>query len=171
MTWHTASEQNNKGFEVQVATDGTAYRTLAFVASHSVNSVINSDYQYLDTESGKVGLRYYRLHQIDLDGTDSYSPVRTVSFTGSDVVASTLVASPNPFTDKLALSFNGTMPASGTAQVTLIDMAGRTVREQRIELSSASMDLGNLSGLRAGLYVAKIALPDGSAKMVRIQKQ
>ena len=171
LVWHTASEQNNKGFEVQVATDGTAYRTLTFVASHSVNSVINSDYQYLDTESGKVGLRYYRLHQIDLDGTDSYSPVRTVSFTGSDVVASTLVASPNPFTDKLAFSFNGTMPASGTAQVTLIDMAGRTVREQRIELSSASMDLGNLSGLRAGLYVAKIALPDGSAKMVRIQKQ
>lgn len=171
LTWRTASEQNNKGFEVQVATDGVTYRTLTFVASHASNSVITSDYQYLDTESGKVGLRYYRLHQIDLDGTDSYSPVRTVSFTGSDVVASTLVASPNPFTDKLALSFNGTMPASGTAQVTLIDMAGRTVREQRIELSSASMDLGNLSGLRAGLYVAKIALPDGSAKMVRIQKQ
>ncbi|RZJ93058.1 MAG: T9SS type A sorting domain-containing protein, partial [Hymenobacter sp.] len=171
LTWQTASEQNNKGFEVQVSTDGVTYRTLTFVESNASNSVLTSDYQYLDTEAKKTGVRYYRLHQIDLDGTDSYSPVRTVNFTGSDVVASTLVASPNPFTDKLSFSLNGTTPVSGTAQVTLIDMAGRTVREQRIELSSASMNLGDLSGLRAGLYVAKIALPDGSAKTVRIQKQ
>jgi hypothetical protein len=171
LTWQTASEQNNKGFEVQVTTDGVTYRTLTFVASHASNSVVARDYQYLDTEVGKTGVRYYRLHQIDLDGTDYYSPIRAVSFTGKDAVATTLVASPNPFMDKVAFSFNGTMPANGTAQVTLIDMAGRTVREQRIDLSSASMNLGDLSGLRAGLYVAKIALPDGTSKTVRIQKQ
>jgi hypothetical protein len=171
LTWQTASEQNNKGFEVQVATDGVTYRTLAFVESHASNSVQARDYQYLDTESGKVGMRYYRLHQIDLDGTDSYSPIRTVSFTGNEVIASTIVASPNPFTDKLALSFNGTTPGDGTALVTLVDMAGRTVSEQRIALNSASMTLSNLDGLRAGLYVARITLPDGSAKTVRIQKQ
>jgi hypothetical protein len=171
LTWRTASEQNNKGFEVQVATDGVTYRTLTFVESHSSNSVIAADYQYLDTEAGKTGVRYYRLHQIDLDGTDSYSPIRTVSFSGGEVVASALVASPNPFTDKLAFSFNGTTPGDGTAQVTLVDMAGRTVHEQRIALSSASMSLNDLGSLRAGLYVARITLPDGSAKMVRIQKQ
>jgi hypothetical protein len=171
LTWQTASERDNKGFEVQVATDGVTYRTLTFVASHASTSAKASDYQYLDTEAGKVGVRYYRLHQLDIDGTDSYSPIRTVSFTDGDAVATTLVAAPNPFTDKLAFSFNGAAPAGGTAKVILIDMAGRTVREQRIALSSASMDLGDLSGLRAGLYVAKIALPDGSAKMVRIQKQ
>jgi hypothetical protein len=171
LTWQTASEQHNKGFEVQVATDGVTYRTLAFVESHASNSVQARDYQYLDTESGKAGVRYYRLHQIDFDGTDSYSPIRTVNFTSDEIVASTLVASPNPFTNSLAFSFNGTTPSDGSALVTLIDMAGRTVHEQRIALSSASMSLSSLDGLRAGLYVARITLPDGSAKTVRIQKQ
>lgn len=171
VAWKTASEQNNKGFEVQVSTDGVAYRTLAFVVSQSTNSVQAHDYLYTDVEAGKTGIRYYRLHQIDLDGTDSYSPIRAVSFADSKEVASTLVASPNPFTNKLDLSFNGASPSAGIAQVALVDMTGRTVHKQSISLSSASMSLDDLSGLRTGVYLVKMTLADGSTKMVRIQKQ
>jgi hypothetical protein len=171
LTWATASEQNNKGFEVQVATDGATYRTLAFVASNASTTTKTSTYQYLDTEANKIGVRYYRLHQIDLDGKDSYSPVRTVSFTSGEVLGATLVAAPNPFTDKLAFSFNGITPSVGTAQLTLVDMVGRIVLTERLALSSASMEISNLTGLRTGLYVARILLPDGSTKTVRVQKQ
>ena len=170
LTWTTATETNNKGFEVQVSTDGAAYRTLSFVSSESPNSVQNKNYKYVDTEAGKTGIRYYRLHQLDYDGKDSYSPVRVVNFDGT-VSPTGLVAYPNPFTDKLDFNLDATAVGNRVAHVQLLDMTGRVVREQNLTVQNASLTLENLSDLRAGLYMARITLPDGSTQTVRIQKQ
>ena len=171
LTWSTATETNSKGFEVQVSTDGTAFRTLGFVSSETPNSTQAKSYQYVDTETGKVGIRYYRLHQVDLDGKDSYSPVRAVNFDGTatDVALS---AYPNPFVDKVAFNLDATtIGAAGNAQVQLLDMTGRIVREQNLTVQNASLTLDNLNDLRSGLYLVRITLPDGSAKTLRVQKQ
>jgi uncharacterized repeat protein (TIGR03803 family) len=71
LTWKTASEINNKGFEVEMSENGLAYQKIAFVEGRgSSNTPI--DYQ-LTTINQKDG--YYRLRQIDFDGKYSYSPV------------------------------------------------------------------------------------------------
>ena len=172
ITWATATETNSKGFEVQVSTDGSSFRTLGFVSSETPNSVRSKNYKYTDTENGKFGTRYYRLHQVDLDGKDSYSPVRAVSFDGTAAGAVALAAYPNPFldTDKVTLNF-GTDVANGTAQVQLIDMVGRTVRQQSLAIVNSSLDLGDLSNLQTGMYMARITLADGSTQSVRLQKK
>ena len=172
LAWKTATETNSKGFEVQVSTDGTAFRTLGFVSSQSPNSTQARTYKYTDTESGKFGTRYYRLHQVDLDGKDSYSPTRAVSFEGVATDAVALSVYPNPFldTDKVSLNFGTDVP-NGVAQVQLIDMVGRTVRQQSLAISNASLDLGDLSSLRSGMYLARITMPDGSTQSVRLQKK
>ena len=172
LTWKTATETNSKGFEVQVSTDGTAFRTLGFVSSETPNSVQSKNYKYTDTESGKFGTRYYRLHQVDLDGKDSYSPVRAVGFDGAATGAVALSVYPNPFldTDKVSLNFGSAVP-NGAAQVQLIDMIGRTVRQQTISINNASLELGDLSDLRSGMYLARITLADGSTQSVRLQKK
>ena len=172
LIWKTATETNSKGFEVQVSADGTAFRTLGFVSSETPNSIQAKSYKYTDTENGKFGTRYYRLHQVDLDGKDSYSPVRAVSFDGAAAGAVALSAYPNPFldTDKVTLNF-GTDVANGTAQVQLIDMVGRTVRQQSIAIVNSSLDLGDLSSLQTGMYLARITLADGSTQSVRLQKK
>lgn len=172
LTWKTATETNSKGFEVQVSTDGTAFRTLGFVSSQSPNSLQARNYKYTDTESGKFGTRYYRLHQVDLDGKDSYSPTRAVSFDGAATGAVALSVYPNPFldTDKVSLNF-GSDVANGLAQVQLIDMVGRTVRQQSLTINNASLDLGDLSDLHSGMYLVRITLADGSTQSVRLQKK
>src|SRR5205823_821450 len=50
VTWLTASEKNSAGFEVQVSTDGSYFRKLAFIDSQNGNSNNFQNYSYLDTE-------------------------------------------------------------------------------------------------------------------------
>jgi hypothetical protein len=172
VSWTTATELNNKGFNVQVSADGTTFRTLGFVDSKLVNSSQALNYTYTDKEAGKSGTRYYRLEQVDVDGKVNYSPVRAVSFDGAAATSIALVAYPNPFSNTVGLTLEGVSVANGTlASVKLVDMTGRTVRDQQLALNGASLSLGDLSDLRSGLYLAKVTLPDGSTKTVRIQRQ
>jgi hypothetical protein len=170
LAWTTATEKNSAGFEVQVSTTGTNYRKIAFVASKSPNSQQQQNYTYVDTEAGKTGTRYYRLRQVDLDGTESFSPVRTVSFSGN-AVATTTSAYPNPFTSYVDLNIDATTAGTAPVRVQLIDMTGRIVREQMISVENASLRLNALDGLNTGLYLAKVSLPNGTTQTLRIQKQ
>lgn len=171
LTWTTATEQNNAGFEVQVSTNGTAFRKLAFLASKGPNSTQALTYSYTDNEAGKTGNLYYRLRQLDVTGEETFSPVRVVSFDGA-ATAVALSAYPNPFADKVAFNLDATtLGTNGVAHVQLLDMAGRIVREQNLAVQDASLALDNLTALRSGLYMARITLPDGSTKTLRIQKQ
>lgn len=171
LAWATATEQNSAGFEVQVSTDGASFRKLAFVASQNPNSSQKLAYTYTDVEAGKTGTRYYRLRQLDITGEEAFSPVRVVTFDGVSA-AGALSAYPNPFADKVAFNLDATaVGANGNAHVQLLDMTGRTVREQNLTVQNASLTLDNLSDLRSGLYMVRITLPDGSAKALRVQKQ
>jgi len=172
LSWTTATELTNKGFNVQVSADGVTFRTLGFVASKLVNSSQVLNYAYTDVEAGKNGTRYYRLEQVDQDGKLNYSPVRALSFDGAAATSVALVAYPNPFTNTVGLTLEGVSASNGAlANVKVVDMTGRTVRDQQLALNGASLSLGDLSDLRSGLYLAKVTLPDGSTKTVRIQRQ
>ena len=146
VTWQTASEQNSKGYEVQVSTDGKTFRTLSFVESKSPNSATPQSYSYLDKESGKTGARYYRLHQIDVDGKETFFTPVAVSFDGKASAASTLVAYPNPFNGNDDVHVALQSPTTGTAKLLVTDMMGRTIRQQSIELTAGLTDV-SVAGL------------------------
>ncbi len=170
LAWTTASEKNSSGFEVQVSTNGTSYRKIGFVASYSANSQQVQKYSFVDTETGKTGTRYYRLRQLDLDGTESFSPVRTVNFSGN-ILASATTAYPNPFVSYVDLNIDAAIVGTAPVRVQLIDLTGRVVREQVISVENASLRLNSLDDLRSGMYLAKVSLPNGSSETLRIQKQ
>ncbi len=170
LAWTTATEKNSSGFEVQVSTNGTSYNKIGFVASKSPNSQQQQNYTFVDTEAGKIGTRYYRLRQIDLDGTESFSPVRTVNFSGN-AVANITTAYPNPFTSYVDLNIDAATIGTAPVRVQLLDLTGRVVREQVISVENASLRLNSLDGLRSGMYLAKVSLPNGSSETLRIQKQ
>jgi predicted RecA/RadA family phage recombinase len=71
LDWATASEINNKGFEVEMSDNGLAYQKIAFVEGKG-NSTTVSSYQLAVINASDA---YYRLKQIDFDGKFSYSPV------------------------------------------------------------------------------------------------
>lgn len=98
LAWATATELNNKGFEIEMSENAQNFQKIAFVDGIG-NSVSIRNYQ-VRVNNSKEG--YYRLKQVDFDGKYSYSPIRYV---GAGDVASDLLVWPNPSTDRVQLKF------------------------------------------------------------------
>jgi len=77
--WGTATEVNNFGFELQRANTNLIFVTLDFIPGHG-NSNSPKHYFYIDTTLPNYGLYYYRLKQIDIDGTIHYSDTINVNY-------------------------------------------------------------------------------------------
>jgi hypothetical protein len=173
VTWQTASEQNNKGYNVQVSNDGKAYRNIGFVASETPNSNSPKAYTFTDTEKNQAGVRYYRLEQLDLDGKSTFFAPRVVTFEGKAAeTSSTIVAYPNPLNNEiLHLSLNSSV--SGTAVVRIMDMTGRQVGQRQVAITLGSNDVTveNMSELKSGLYILNVMLPSGEKKTMKVTKQ
>jgi hypothetical protein len=172
VTWKTASEQNSKGYEVQVSTNGTTFRTLAEVPSATPNSKGATEYRYLDTEKNKTGTRYYRLRQIDLDGKDAFFAPRSVSFSGK-ASESAVAAYPNPYTGSDDLHLTLQSATAGPGKLLITDMTGRAVRTETIELTSGLTDftVAGMKELKTGMYLVRVTLPTGETKNVKVVKQ
>jgi|GEM_PF-5262522 len=168
LTWTTASELNNRGFEVQASTDGQAFQALGFVAGAG-NSATTRRYRYLDQAPGKAGLRYYRLRQLDANGTASYSPVRTLAFEAATAVL--VQAAPNPFSSSLSVTF--TLPAEAPVALALTDALGRPVYQQALGTLPAGPHqsaLDNLAALPSGLYLLRVTVA-GNAHTLKVVKE
>lgn len=79
LRWGTATEVNNLGFEVQRADMPYQFWGLDFVPGNG-NSNSPKHYMYVDTTLPNYGIYYYRLKQIDNDGTFHYSDTLTVNY-------------------------------------------------------------------------------------------
>ncbi|TGE27645.1 beta strand repeat-containing protein [Hymenobacter metallicola] len=128
LTWATASETNNDHFVVERAYGEQAFTTIATVKGNGTSTVGHS-YSFTDAGIGAKarGTIYYRLKQVDTDGTVNQGPVRTVQF-GSEVSATALTEPavyPNPVVEDTQLDLTS-LPA-GSYQVSLVDATGRTL--------------------------------------------
>ncbi|MGI4870097.1 MAG: T9SS type A sorting domain-containing protein [Janthinobacterium lividum] len=172
VTWATALEVNNAGFEVQESANGIDFRNLIWVASTSPNSQRYQSYSYTDNEAGKSGIRYYRLLQRDQDGKESYSGVKVVSF-GSKGEANALAVYPNPFLagDQTTLSISATQAGNATLQV--LDVTGRSLYSSTISTVAGVNELAvpTASSLSSGLYLVKVTFANGEVQTTRMQKQ
>lgn len=78
--WQTASERNNKGFDIEHSTDGKTWVSLGFVAGKGTTSE-KQTYQFTHGKPSP-GTNYYRLAQQDFDGAIHYSDIRNVVLEG-----------------------------------------------------------------------------------------
>ena len=97
VSWATASEKNNDHFDVQRSATGSSYKTIGSVQGQG-NSTTAHDYAFLDSYP-LAGLSYYRLRQVDADGSSNYSPVATVQ----SAAGQKAIAFPNPSTGTITL--------------------------------------------------------------------
>jgi hypothetical protein len=163
LNWKTLSETNNYGFEVQRSeSEKGSYATLAdgFVKGAGT-TIIPQEYSFTDA-SASGGIFYYKLKQIDLDGTQHLTdPVRVDVTTGvveGTVPLQTMLAQnyPNPFNPTTVIRYGVAQPTHVTLTVynTLGEIVATLVDAER---PAGYYDVQfNARGLASGVYLYRL---------------
>lgn len=170
LSWVTASEMNNAGFEVERSIDGVNFKKIAFVKGN-INSSIVRNYGLVDEQAFAltgVNKLFYRLKQVDLDGSFTYS--NAISVDNKEYTLEHVEIYPNPFTSNLSIKLNAAV--AGDAQLSIADLSGRVLAEQKLAVvdGTNTISLNNLEGLNKGIYFVKITY-NNQTKVYKLVKE
>ena len=146
LTWKTASELNNSHFVVERSYDGRDFQAAAIVQGNGTTQNVityNHNDNTIDLAQNTV---FYRLRQVDFDGTTAYSPVRRVDFEGS-IIPNSVTLYPNPTKGTVTVSFTDDEAESHAIKV--IDNLGRELYKQTFDGQAIELDL---SSQATGIY-------------------
>ena len=156
LSWATASEKNNDHFDVEASADGKNFRRIGTVAGHGTTSQ-PQEYQLTDKAIAHYAADpvYYRLRQVDADGTTSFSPVRQVRVKAPLGLAAE--AWPQPFGPTGPTVALRTATA-GAATLVIHDALGRLVFNRALDLTvgTTALPLAELGPLSSGVYVLRL---------------
>lgn len=153
LDWSTATETNNKGFEIERKVDGSEYSTIAFVEGNGTSTLVKN-YTYTDANL-QAGKYTYRLKQIDLDGTSAYS--KEVEVDVAQISSYALDQNfPNPFNPTTSISYR--IPEASDVVIKIYDVMGTEVAtlvngKQEAGAHSVVFDAAKLS---SGSYIYTI---------------
>lgn len=155
LDWATASEAGSSHFIVQRSPNGEDFIDIGMVDGAGT-SFTTIQYAFVDQQP-IAGTNYYRLKQVDTDGSFGYSDIATVNF-GSAVVAGTPYPNPTDGTVNVQLNSND----DGLAHLEVSDASGRTVHRSAHAITSGANTLrSDLQGLKPGTYMLTVITPDG----------
>ncbi|HWR32050.1 MAG TPA: T9SS type A sorting domain-containing protein [Chitinophagaceae bacterium] len=151
LRWTTASENNNKGFEVQRSTDGTSFAAIGFVLSQAPggSSTTQLDYTFIDNQiTGSTQL--YRLRQVDIDNHSKLSSI--VRIKGEKPVTLTIDhLFPNPASTVVNVMIDA--PNRDRATLIITDITGRQMSQQIVSIETGSNTIPvDISRLNRGTY-------------------
>jgi hypothetical protein len=148
LEWATATETNNKGFEIQRGTNNRDLVTVGFVKGNGTTTE-KHNYSYVDNNE-LAGTVYYRLKQTDFDGRHDYSNVVEVT----KVVTSYALAQnyPNPFNPTTAITYS--IPQNSFVTLKVYNVLGSEVAELVNGEVQAGVHKVNFNGfdLNSGVY-------------------
>ncbi len=150
LNWSTATELNNRGFEIERSDDKSSWYRIAFVNGKGTSSEPQV-YTYSDTWTGSPStMLYYRLKQIDYDGSYTYSDVVVAEIAPSSFSLSQNY--PNPFNPTTSINYQLAVNSFVTLKV--YDVLGNEVASLVNEQKPAGeykVDF-DASGLGSGFY-------------------
>ncbi|MFC6223611.1 choice-of-anchor D domain-containing protein [Hymenobacter artigasi] len=146
--WATASEKNSARFEVQRSLNGREFATIDTVAAQG-SSTRPTAYGTLD-KAAPAALLYYRLRQVDLDGTSALSPVVTVLGAGQQAAKVPLY--PNPAHSRISFI------AAAATPYRVLNQLGQPLLHGTTEAGTASI---GLEALPTGLYFLELQTATG----------
>jgi hypothetical protein len=152
LNWRTETETLNYGFDVEKSVDGINFNKIAFVEGHG-NSNSPKIYSYSDPlPTGHSGNLYYRLKQIDTDGSYTYSQIVEVEI-GLPVTYELFQNYPNPFNPATTIRFQ--IPEKARVTLKIFNALGEEVTELLNEEKEAGYYEANFnaSSLASGVYI------------------
>ncbi|MFD2720355.1 beta strand repeat-containing protein [Hymenobacter monticola] len=145
--WTTATEKNAAYFEVQRSLNTRDFVTVATAQAQGTSSRATA-YAVLDKAAPAAAL-YYRLRQVDADGTVAFSPVVAVAGSGE---AAKVLLYPNPTSSALHFIAETATPYR------VLNQLGQAVLQGTTEIGTATVEMGTLP---AGLYFLELQTPNG----------
>ena len=149
LKWQTVTELNNSGFEVQRKTsNGNEFKVLAFVKGKG-NSMVLNEYYYEDLNR-TPGVYFYRLKQVDFDGSFEYSNTIEVEIT-SPTEFSLEQNYPNPFNPSTNIQY--AISSRQFVTIKIFNSLGEEIETLVNEFQEA--------GIHSKLYIVNSTLPSG----------
>jgi hypothetical protein len=157
LTWRTASETQNKGFDIERSTDGSRFEKIGFVAGNGATSQTQR-YTFEDSSPlERLGeVLYYRLKQLDFDGRFEYSKIIAIAQKGDNAVS----IFPNP--SKGVFTLSG-LKNIEDEQISIVNSIG-----QNIAINVQNDGQMDLSAYPSGVYYLRIA---SSGQVVKVIHQ
>lgn len=152
--WATGTEINCRGFALERSIDGKTFTEINFIKGAG-NSKITQQYSYQDADIfTATKTAYYRLKQVDFDGSYTYSEVVVVKQEG--VQNEQISVYPNPVMDKLTIEIETLK--GGAADVIITDITGKTISSLPINVIKGfnKYELNNTTNLTNGVYMITI---------------
>lgn len=155
--WTTTVAGYADHFEIELAKGNAAYQLNNFVKISEVNSTGNvpqpQQYQFIDAENNKTGVRYYRLKIINSDGSFFYSEIKAVVF--SDEFAWQVYPNPSSGIFNLVYQKN----EGETIAVKVYDIYGRLIQQLNFTangfVQKSAIDLSGTK-LGSGMYLVEV---------------
>lgn len=147
VTWSTSSEIGSAWFDVQRSSDNEHFTDIGRVQA-SGNSSSRSEYLFVDREP-LPGYSYYRLNQVDLDGTAELTHAVPVYFKSKQPM---LQVYPNPVRDELYVSLDGA--TEGQVHWRMLDASGRLASSGNVSAVAGMQQLQiRTAALESGAYM------------------
>ena len=159
--WSTASEKDNASFVVEKSIDGLVWSSVATVKGAKNSNVVNN-YVVVDYKA-VAGFQYYRLKQIDLDGTVNYSKAIAVNFAKASTLNVNLF--PNPAKDAFNITTENN--ATGEVNIQILNSMGETVYNQVVE--AGLVQTIDIASFISGVYYVTV-IAEGESKIIRLLK-
>jgi hypothetical protein len=153
LSWSTATETNNSGFQVERSNNNEDFVQAGFVPGFGTTTESKS-YTFADNSS-LSGTHYYKLKQIDYDGSFTYSEVVEVNL-GLPSEFALQQNYPNPFNPSTKITF--TIAANALVTLKVFDVLGQevmTLINQDLTAGVHTYDFDE-AGFNSGVYFYRI---------------
>lgn len=154
LNWKTASELNNDYFIVQRSVDGINFINIGQVEGRGTTNEMTS-YNFVD-ESPAVGVNYYRLRQVDFDGSSEFSDVISIDVKGIALTTKIINYYPNPTKGKLNIEMQ--VARDGTYDIQVVDVTGKLVYNGRVDVAKSNRYIVELDAtdFAQGAYIVNL---------------
>ena len=145
LKWSTASERNSDYFEVEKSIDINHFTFVDHIKSAgNSNTILNYGTEDMHPFNG---INYYRLKQVDFDGTSTYSEVRAINFNDDK---NALQIFPNPTSEIFNLNINENNFDKNLLHI--YDLSGRRIDFKVIDSSDKIVKLKLKDAVAKGAY-------------------
>ncbi len=169
LTWQTASEKNSALFEIERSESTNDNWNTIGKTKAAGNSMALVNYKFIDTEitNSLKGIVYYRLKMIDLNGTFTYSEIRTIDLNSTNI--DQVLLYPNPFNKQLTINIYSPIETKSKLEVT--DLTGKIIAVETLQVQAGNNNysLSAIEKLSPGIYFISCEL-NGQKTVKKIVK-